>query len=256
MTTAGESAARSPRSPARLYVLCALAALGSVGLLALGVWQLERRVWKLDLISQIDRRVDAPVVDAPAPAAWPAISASTDAYRHVSAIGTWFTGRDTLVQAVTALGGGYWLMTPLRTDAGFVILINRGFVPPDYKAVADSEAGQRAEITGLLRITEPKGGFLRSNDPAADRWYARDVTAIAQARGLTDVAPYFIDAAATPGTARPVGGLTVISLPNNHLVYAITWFVLAAMVAGAAAQLVRLDRQAAPGGSGWRSTVE
>ena len=36
-------------------------------------------------------------------------------------------------------------------------------------------------VTGLLRITEPKGGFLRKNDPAADRWFSRDVQAIAAA---------------------------------------------------------------------------
>ncbi|MDB5653910.1 MAG: Surfeit locus 1 family protein, partial [Tardiphaga sp.] len=93
--------------------------------------------------------------------------------------------------------------------------------------------------TGLLRVSEPKGGFLRSNDPAADRWFSRDVAAIAQKRGLAEVAPYFIDAAAVPGVAVPVGGLTVISLPNNHLVYAITWFVLAAMVGYFAVRLFR-----------------
>jgi surfeit locus 1 family protein len=86
------------------------------------------------------------------------------------------------------------------------------------------------EVTGLLRITEPRGGFLRSNDPAHDRWYSRDVAAIAQAKNLTDVAPYFIDADASPvGEKDPVGGLTVVSLPNNHLVYALTWLCLAAL---------------------------
>jgi surfeit locus 1 family protein len=243
VTERGAGAARSPRSPLRLYLLCALAALLAAGLLALCIWQLERRVWKLALISQINQRVDAALVDAPGPAAWPAITASTDAYRHVRAAGTWLAGRDTLVQAVTALGGGYWLMTPLRTDAGFTILINRGFVLPDYKPAASSSGDRRAEIAGLLRVTEPKGGFLRSNDPAAERWYARDVAAIAQARGLTDVAPYFIDAAATSGSGFPVGGLTVIDLPNNHLVYAITWFVLAAMVMAAGVHLFRSERR-------------
>ena len=43
-------------------------------------------------------------------------------------------------------------------------------------------------------MTEPGGGFLRRNDPAAGRWHSRDVRAIAAARGLDEVAPYFIDA--------------------------------------------------------------
>jgi surfeit locus 1 family protein len=101
-------------------------------------------------------------------------------------------------------------------------------------------------VTGLLRINEPKGTLLRSNVPAEERWYSRDVTAIAAARGLQNVAPYFIDADDTknPGDL-PVGGLTQIVFPNNHLVYAITWYGLAVMTFGLAAYLVYFDRQRA-----------
>jgi len=38
-----------------------------------------------------------------------------------------------------------------------------------------------ATVTGLLRITEPHGGFLRHNDPAGTM-VSRDVQAIAAAR--------------------------------------------------------------------------
>ena len=75
---------------------------------------------------------------------------------------------------------------------------------------------------------------MRQNDPTADRWYSRDVQAIAKSRGLVAVAPYFIDAdrASSPGTGvdSPVGGLTVITFPNNHLLYAITWYTLGLMI--------------------------
>ena len=49
------------------------------------------------------------------------------------------------------------------------------------------------------------------------------------------VAPYFIDEVATPDTSTrwPRPGLTVLQFPNNHLAYAITWFVLAAMMVAA-----------------------
>jgi surfeit locus 1 family protein len=89
-------------------------------------------------------------------------------------------------------------------------------------------------------MTEPDGGFLRSNDPTADRWFSRDVAAIAAAKTLADTAPYFIDADATtnPG-GLPVGGMTVVSFRNSHLVYALTWFALAAMSAGAAYAVFR-----------------
>jgi surfeit locus 1 family protein len=143
--------------------------------------------------------------------------------------------RETLVQAVTELGPGFWVMTPLRTDDGEEILINRGFVPPELTDRAKRAAGLPATpvtVTGLLRISEPHGGFLRANQPAQGRWYSRDVAAIAQARGLANVAPYFIDADSAPNAGGwPRGGLTVVRFPNSHLAYALTWFGMAAMSA-------------------------
>jgi surfeit locus 1 family protein len=138
---------------------------------------------------------------------------------------------------------GFWVMTPLITPDGFTVLVNRGFVPVDRRDSATRAAGQiegETTVSGLVRMTEPKGTLLRANDPAAGRWYSRDVAAIAKARDLNRVAPYFIDADATanPG-GLPVGGLTVVSFYNHHLLYALTWFALALMLAVALGRVVR-----------------
>ena len=177
----------------------------------------------------------ADAVPAPASAEWTRISAEKDEYRHVAATGTFDHAKAVLVQAVTECGAGFWVVTPLLRDDGSMILINRGFVPADRRDPASRAVGDPAglvSVSGLLRITEPGGGFLRSNDPAGGRWYSRDVAAIAAAEGLTNVAPYFIDAdaSANPG-GLPVGGLTVVKFRNSHLVYALTWYSLAIMSA-------------------------
>ena len=99
-------------------------------------------------------------------------------------------------------------------------------------------------VTGLMRDPEPGGGFLRSNDPAADRWFSRDVAAIARARQLGATAPFFIDADDTPNPGGyPVGGLTVISFRNNHLSYAVTWFALALLSVAGAVMVLRSGRR-------------
>ena len=201
---------------------------------SLGVWQVQRRAWKLALIERVEARVHAPPVAAPDPAAWPAITAIRDEYRHVRVTGC-FEGPSTFVQATTRLGAGFWALTPFRTGGHYLVLVNRGFVTPERRDEGERANGERCDettVTGLLRMTEPLGAFLRSNDPAAGRWYSRDVAAIAAARGLGPVAPYFIDADAGGGDGAPIGGLTVIAFPNNHAVYAVTWFVLALLVAG------------------------
>ena len=210
----------------------------AAGFAALGVWQVERRAWKLDLIDKVEQRIHTAPAALPPPSAW----TSDNAYRRVRLTGRFLHDKETLVQAVTNLGPGWWVVTPLVRSgpdgSGETILINRGFVPNDRAAPATRPQGQisgEVTITGLMRDSEPGGGFLRSNDPAAGKWYSRDVAAIATARRLRNTAPFFIDADATPNPGGyPVGGQTVIAFRNNHLMYAITWFGLAALsIAGA-----------------------
>lgn len=214
----------------------------TAALISLGVWQLERRAWKLDLIARVESRIHA----APAAFPWAGGDPRDLEYARVRVTGVFDHGRETLVQALTARGAGFWVLTPLRTADG-TILINRGFVPEDRREPAARAAGQVAgatTVTGLVRLSEPRGGFLRSNDPGADRWYSRDVTAIAAARGLVDVAPQFVDADATPNPGGlPIGGLTVVAFRNTHLVYALTWFALAALAAFGAWLLWRGEPQ-------------
>ena len=240
------------------WLLIAIAAFATVAFGALGVWQIERRAWKLALIERVDQRIHAAAVAAPGPADWPALSRENAEYRRVAVTGRFLPDRQTLVRAVTERGEGFWLMTPLQTSGRFVVLVNRGFVPsgarheaaaPDSAASAsdnvtpDAPSGNLT-VTGLLRISEPNGAFLRSNVPAEHRWYSRDVEAIARTQQLAAAAPYFIDAEADPHGATdssqaPIAGLTVVHFRNSHLQYAITWFTLALMAAVLGARVAR-----------------
>ncbi len=164
----------------------------------------------------------------------------------MTAEGVFLNDRETLVQAVTERGPGFWVMTPLRTADG-LILVNRGFVPAGRRNPATRAAALPAgpvRITGLLRADEPGGAFLRANAPADGRWYSRDLRAMATARGLNaPVAPYFIDADAAPNPGGyPVGGLTVVHFRDSHLVYALTWFGLCALSLAGAAFVFRTGR--------------
>ena len=250
----------------------AVAAVVLFGVFAmLGTWQVQRRAWKLDLIARVDQRVHALPVAPPTPVEWPQVTAANSEYRHVRVTGTFLNDSETLVRALTELGSGDWVLTPLRLEDGTVVLVNRGFVPPerrDRAAHGAAAATTEATVTGLLRISEPKGAFLRRNDPAKGLWYSRDVEAIATARGFGRVAPYFIDeegdphrvaegsvgdggerggaaGAALASDSAPIGGLTVIAFRNTHLMYAITWYGLALMVLLGAWIVIREERRRA-----------
>ncbi|MDE3010023.1 MAG: SURF1 family protein [Pseudomonadota bacterium] len=218
-------------------------------LLLLGNWQLARLAWKRALIARVESRVHAPPQDLPALARWSPELARAEEYRHVRLHGTWLANRDTLVAGTSVLGSGYWQLVPLQLEAGGIVLVNRGFVATRVKGAPDLAAlPGPVTVTGLLRVPRTGGSFLRRNQPAADRWYSNDVAAIAAVRGLHAVAPFLVDADAAADrtapppddgerlvraapTAVPVGGLTVVDFPNDHLGYALTWFALAAMAA-------------------------
>lgn len=226
------AAGERTRAGTALFLLCAAF---MAGFLALGVWQVQRLAWKRDLIARVEARIHAEPVPAPDSAAFARLAPAEAEYRRVSLSGHFLNDRETLVQAVTALGGGFWVLTPFATDGGFTVLVNRGFVPPEMRSPqlrASARTEGATSLTGLLRLSEPGGGFLRANDPSAERWYSRDVDAILAARGVPEGAPYFVDAEARDASgAYPVGGLTVVRFTNNHLVYALTWFALAGLCA-------------------------
>lgn len=225
-----------------------------LGFLALGTWQLQRRVWKLALIERVEQRAHAAPVPLVPASRWPSVNAADHEYLAVSLHGRWLGDKTVLTQAVTELGAGFWVMTALQQDDGTQVLVNRGFVPLEQRAHALAAAAQATQfpttVQGLLRMTEPRGGFLRSNEPTQQRWYSRDAAAISQALHLPHAAPFFVDAG-LPGTSQgadsaaawPRPGMTVIRFSNSHLVYALTWYGLALMVAGAAWHVARYERR-------------
>jgi surfeit locus 1 family protein len=169
------------------------------------------------------------------------VDAEHDAYRHVQLQGVYVKDAETLVQSATTLGLGYWVMTPLKTDQGFVALVNRGFIPSAMRDTIMSDrdlSSGEITVTGLLRITEPDGRFMLPNQPSDNRWYSRDVAAIGATHNLSPLAPYFIDVDAENMNSEswPRGGMTVVQFPDSHLMYALTWFGLALMLCGFAAK--------------------
>lgn len=206
-----------------LLAFAAFAAVCAAGFAGLGIWQVERLAWKNSLVAAVETRSTAAPVDLDA-VDWDAIDPATSEYQRVAVMGR-FGSNDTLSQAVTTYGGGFWVMTPLVLQDGRTVLVNRGFVTAAQRDAGIERPAGTVEVTGLLRASEPEGGFLRSNDPEAGRWHSRDVAAIGAANGLENLAPFFVDADAG-GAGYPIGGLTVISFSNNHLIYALTWFGL------------------------------
>lgn len=233
-----EKVAGSGRGGAVLLVILGLAAFAV--LLALGTWQVQRLHWKEGLIATIDERIasaprplaeiEARLADAGDVDYWPVTVSGT--FRHEGERHFFATHRGQ---------SGYFVFTPLALGDGRLVLVNRGFVPFDRKDPASRAEGQVEgvrTVTGLARnrVEEKPNSLMPDNDPAKNIFYWKDLDAMASSAGVgtrEDYLGFFIDAddAPNPG-GLPVGGVTLIDLPNSHLQYAVTWYGLAAALAG------------------------
>ncbi|MEM1081957.1 MAG: SURF1 family cytochrome oxidase biogenesis protein, partial [Pseudomonadota bacterium] len=152
-----------------------LAAVILVSLVLLGNWQMRRLDWKVNLIEAVESRAYSPAV---APPQGP-IHDDEHAYLRVALEGRYIHRLSRRVKALTELGGGHWLLTPLQTERS-AVWVNRGFVPTGTAPAQWLEPDGPQRIEGLLRITEPGGTLLEKNNPDADRWVSRDVDALSQ----------------------------------------------------------------------------
>lgn len=200
-------------------------------LVALGTWQIQRLHWKEGLIARLEATVTGPPSDLPGAQA----ALDRMEFRHVKFTGTFLNDDELFRHAIAADGrAGFYVVTPFRLANGDIVLVNRGFVPQDRRDPATRAAGQIAgttSVTGLLRLPEPAASwFTPANEPDKNLWFTTDLAAMAAARHLDHVMPFYVDADAVPlPGGYPVGGQTTPKLPNNHLQYALTWYGLAAV---------------------------
>ena len=231
----------TPRPSWRLLLAPGLATLVALAILvALGMWQLERKAWKESLLAQIQARAyGTPGAIAPE-SAWPSWSALDDEFRRVRLTGTFLNDAAIplhgLAELRRAAAPGLYIFTPLRLADDSIVMVNRGFVPTGLRDPALRAPGIPSgpvTITGLVRAPETRGSFVPENDAVRNEWFVRDLGDMARARKLSRVAPFYVDADATPNPGGwPLGGQTRLSLPNDHLQYALTWFGLALTLIG------------------------
>ncbi|MDO8289990.1 MAG: SURF1 family protein [Parvibaculum sp.] len=205
---------------------------GLIILVSLGTWQVERLYWKRDLMATIAARMAAPATDIPPQADWAALDLKRIEYHHVKLSGHFINASELYYFAQDEEGtSGFDIVTPFMLDDGRIVLVDRGFVPKELREPATRLPGRIEGPTTLVAVTrapQQRGIFTAPDDAAGNIWFTRDPAAMAEALKLENVAPFYVEADATPNAGGfPVGGQTKITIPNNHLQYAITWYGLA-----------------------------
>ena len=232
--------AHHPRRTGIPWLGLAAAFVGFAILIGLGNWQVRRLGEKEHLLATIDARMHATPLPLADVEAQYARGGDVD-YTPVTATGAFHHSGERHFLATFDGQSGFFVFTPLELADGRILFVNRGFVPYDLKDAAKRPQGQvqgEITVTGLARnpLSGKPSWLIPDNDPRGNIFYWKDRDAMARSAGLTSgsqVLPFFVDADATPNPGGyPVGGVTLIDLPNNHLQYALTWYGLAAALVG------------------------
>ncbi|MGH6663808.1 MAG: SURF1 family protein [Pseudolabrys sp.] len=211
-------------------------------LIGLGIWQLDRKVWKEDLIAALNTRLARTPVGLPPRENWARLTAEADEFTRVTFAAEFIPGEEALVYTAGSAfrpdvhGAGYWVFAPARLSGGSVVVVDRGFVPYDRKDPTTrppGAPGDTVDIVGVLRWPERRGLFTPADEPQNNVWYLRDQRAIAAAKKWDAAAPFYVEQESpVPPGGLPKPGKLAVSLPDDHLQYALTWFGLALGLAG------------------------
>lgn len=219
----------------RMIIPALFGLIGCAILLSLGTWQVKRLAWKEGILSEINTEIAAPPIPLPATP-----NLTEHKYLPVEVIGD-FTGEELHVLfSIKNQGAGYRVISKFQTRDGRSIMVDRGFVPTDRKV--EDRAATDIKVQGNLHWPNEIDGFTPSPDIENNIWFARDIPAMAAKLGTEDT--LIVARAMTDTTPRVQAvPLTATGIPNDHLQYAITWFLLAAAWAGMTAYLLWRIRQ-------------
>ena len=216
-------------------------------LTSLGLWQLRRKDEKHALIAALTERLAAAPVALPAAAQWASLRPAHDEFLRVTFSATFDAKPDVMVYSSGSAvrddvsGPGTWAFLPARLADGRGVVINAGFVQNTMqdraqqdRAAARLVTGAPVTMTGYLRFPEHPGWFTPQADTRKRLWFTRDVPSMVQVLGWGEVAPFYVDLESPqPPSGIPKPGPLHVRLKDDHLQYAITWFGLALVVAGA-----------------------
>ncbi len=132
---------------------------------------------------------------------------------------------------------GFYVYTPLQLADGRYLFVNRGFVPYENKEPEMRMQGQLTDqqtVTGLARAKLPgkPSWVVPDNDRRQEHLLLEGPRCDGVQRRVSTRRKSFPSSSMRTirpiRTGLPIGGVTDVDLPNNHLQYAFTWYGLAA----------------------------
>ena len=202
---------------------------GLLVLLSLGVWQTKRLAWKEGLLENISYNLSSQPSILPTE-----LKKSEHNYKMVEVEGSFEPRSIFILTPVKGSGAGFRVISPLKLKDGSKILIDRGVIKEQDTDRLET-LRQKNLVIGYLFWPNETDYF--TPDPNLERniWFSRDLEKMAS---FLETQPILV--VATENRLDPSLKMQdpTIDIPNNHLQYAITWFMMAILWFGMSAYFV------------------
>ncbi|WP_316353941.1 SURF1 family protein [Candidatus Trichorickettsia mobilis] len=195
-------------------------------LLLLGFWQLQRLQDKNLLLKNIGHNLNNQPLDIQ-------LMSQANIYSKINLHGKFLTNHDIhLYRRIASQHGqdGYYLLSPFQTNNNQLILVARGWFKSMYKSeISMGLSSSPEQISGIILAGEQKQFFIPGNDLKNNIWFILDLTQIAQFLKLELPEFYLLQLEPDdlPDFVKPILADNLTKIKNDHLEYALTWFILA-----------------------------
>ncbi|WP_299427818.1 SURF1 family protein [uncultured Shimia sp.] len=203
----------------RLFLPLFFGILGTVVLVSLGTWQLQRLTWKEGVLTEINVRIASDPVALP-----DSIDVERDKYLPVAVSGTITEDEIHLLASTRDAGAVYRLVSAFETEGDRRIMIDRGWIKTADKDTA--RPAHAVDVVGNLHWPDERDSYTPANDVDGNIWFARDVDQMAEVLGTEPVLLIVREDSDKGAIATPLP-VDTAALPNNHLEYVLTWYGLA-----------------------------
>ena len=200
-------------------------------LLSLSLWQVKRLVWKTNLIEQRVSNFEGEpknLFDIKKP--------NENEFKKVFIEGQLLNNFEFFMPALSKNGNnGFHIIVPMEVEKKKLILFDTGWVP-----LAKKEKNKRLNnlikekkiFTAVIRLPGRKGYFQPDNDNIKNFWFFVEPKLMEETISMKLEDRFYLEAVDNGPNGYPLGNQTRIYLRNNHLQYAITWFLIALSLIG------------------------
>ena len=200
-------------------------------LLSLSLWQVKRLVWKTNLIEQRVSNFEGEpknLFDIKKP--------NENEFKKVFIEGQLLNNLEFFMPALSKNGNnGFHIIVPMEVEKKKLILFDTGWVP-----LAKKEKNKRLNnlikekkiFTAVIRLPGRKGYFQPDNDNIKNFWFFVEPKLMEETISMKLENRFYLEAVDNGPNGYPLGNQTRIYLRNNHLQYAITWFLIALSLIG------------------------